>query len=108
MLITIDDFQKINMCVGKIVSAEKIPGKQKILKARIDIGTEIRDVIVGAAEYYTPEELVNKIVIICSNLFPRLIGNVTSNGMLLAVEDADGRPLFLTLEGDAPLGSIVR
>ncbi len=94
--ITIDEFLKVNLCVGKIVSAEQIPNKQKILKAVVDIGSEFRDVVVGAAEHYRPEALIGKVVIVCTNLAPEKLGAITSNGMLLAAECADGKPIFST------------
>lgn len=104
-MITIDEFFKIDLRVGRIVSAENIPNKQKVLKVDVDIGSESRVVVVGAAEFYSPDELIGKIVIVCTNLEPRTIGNVTSNGMLLAVENANGKPIFLTVDDEAPIGS---
>jgi tRNA-binding protein len=104
-MVTIDEFFKIDLRVGRIVSAENIPNKQKVLKVDVDIGSESRVVVVGAAEFYSPNELIGKIVIVCTNLEPRTIGNVTSNGMLLAVENANGKPIFLTIVDEAPLGS---
>jgi methionine--tRNA ligase beta chain len=107
-MVTIDEFFKIDLRVGRIVSAENIPNKQKVLKVEVDIGSESRVVVVGAAEFYSPEELIGKIVIMCTNLEPRTIGNVTSNGMLLAAENANGKPIFLTIEEEVPLGSNIR
>lgn len=104
-MVTIDEFFKIDLRVGRIVSAENIPNKQKVLKVDVDIGSESRVVDVGAAEFYSPDELIGKIVIVCTNLEPRTIGNVTSNGMLLAVENANGKPIFLTIDDEAPIGS---
>jgi methionine--tRNA ligase beta chain len=83
-IVTMDEFMRINLCVGKIISAEYIPNKEKILKAIVDVGSELRDVIVSAVEYYTPDELVSRIVVVCTNLTPNKIGNITSSGMLLA------------------------
>ena len=88
-IITIEEISKVNLCVGRIVSAEQIPNKQKILKAVVDIGSELRDVVVGAAEYYRPEAL----------------GTIISNGMLLAAECPDGKPIFLTIDGEVPIGA---
>jgi tRNA-binding protein len=107
-MVTIDEFFKIDLRVGRIVSAANIPNKQKVLKVDVDIGSESRVVVVGAAEFYSPNELIGKIVIVCTNLEPRTIGNVTSNGMLLAVENANGKPIFLTIEEEVPLGSNIR
>jgi tRNA-binding EMAP/Myf-like protein len=60
-IVTMDEFMRINLCVGKIISAEYIPNKEKILKAIVDFGSELRDVILSAADYYTPDELVSRI-----------------------------------------------
>jgi methionine--tRNA ligase beta chain len=107
-MVTMEEFLRINLCVGKIVSAERIPNKQKILKAIIDIGSELREVIVGAAEYYEPDELDGRIVVICTNLTPKKMGNITSAGMLLAAEGVNGKPVFLTTSDEAPIGSVIR
>ena len=107
-MVTIDEFFEIDLRVGRIVSAENIPNKQKVLKVEVDIGSESRVIVVGAAEFYSPDELIGKIVIVCTNLEPRTIGNVTSNGMLLAVENTNGKPIFLTIDDEAPIGSKIR
>ena len=103
--ITIEQFQKVRMKVGKIVSADIIPRKNKLIKLRVDIGSEIRDVITGVANYYRPDDLMGKIVIICVNLLPKKIGDTVSHGMILAAECADGKPLFLTTSETCPPGS---
>ena len=103
--ITIEQFQKVRMKVGKIVSADIIPRKNKLIKLRVDIGSEIRDVITGVANYYGPDDLMGKIVIICVNLLPKKIGDTVSGGMILAAECADGKPSFLTTSETCPPGS---
>jgi methionine--tRNA ligase beta chain len=107
-MVTFGEFLKIDLCIGKLVSAEKIPDKQKVLKVVVDIGSGLREIVVGAAEFYSPDELVGKIVVVCTNLEPRTIGNVTSNGMLLAAEGENGKPLFLTIDGEAAVGATIR
>ena len=92
--IIIEEMSKVNLCVGRIVSAEQIPNKQKILKTVVDIGSELRDVVVGVAEYYRPEALIGKVVVVCINLAPKKLGTITSNGILLAAECSDGKPIF--------------
>jgi tRNA-binding protein len=94
--ITIEEMSKVNLCVGRIVSAEQIPNKQKILKTVVDIGSELRDVVVGVAEYYRSEALIGKVVVVCINLAPKKLGTITSNGILLAAECSDGKPIFFT------------
>jgi methionine--tRNA ligase beta chain len=106
--ITYDEFLKIHLKIGKVIHAETIPGMNKVFKVIVDIGNERRDLAVGAAPYFSPEQFVGRIVVVCTNLEPRRLGSVTSNGMLLAAEGHDGRPAFLTIADDAPLGSAVR
>ncbi len=83
-LITYEDFAKLDMRVAKVIEVEKIPGKSKIVKGVIDLGDEKRNVIIGGAEYYQPEELVGRTVIALVNLEPRTIGGIESGAMLLA------------------------
>jgi len=105
--ITYDDFAKLEIRVAKIVEVEKIPGKSKIIKGIIDLGEEKRQVIIGGAEYYQPEDLVNKKVIVLANLEPRKIAGVDSNAMLLAA-DLNDKPFWLTVNEDVPLGTKIK
>ncbi len=108
--ITYDDFSKITLRLGKIKKIEYLPKLNKVYKAEVDIGSEKRIVVVGAAMHYKPEELEEKFVILCTNLSPRTIGNIESNGMILAVDGIEGKPVFLTIDKDekVELGSKVR
>jgi tRNA-binding protein len=105
--ITYDDFAKLDMRVVKIIAVEKIAGKSKIVKGIIDLGNEKRDVIIGGAEYFQPEELIGRTVIALVNLEPRKIAGIESNAMLLAA-DMDDRPFWLTVPDDVPLGTKIR
>ncbi len=107
MTVTYDDFAKLEIRVAKIVEVEKIPGKTRIVKGVIDLGDEKRQVIIGGAEYYPPEELVNKKVIVLANLEPRKIGGIESNAMLLAA-DLNDKPFWLTVNEDVPLGTKIK
>ena len=106
-LITYDDFAKLDMRVAKVIEVEKIPGKSKIIKGVIDLGDEKRDVIIGGAEYYLPEELVGKTVIALVNLEPRKIGGIESGAMLLAA-DLNDKPFWLTVPDDVALGTKIK
>ena len=106
-LITYDDFAKLDMRVAKVIEVEKIPGKSKIVKGMIDLGDEKRDVIIGGAEYYLPEELVGKTVIALVNLEPRTIGGIESGAMLLAA-DLNDKPFWLTVPDDVTLGTKIK
>jgi methionine--tRNA ligase beta chain len=101
--ITFEDFSKIHLKIGKIIHAENIPGMKKVLKAIVDIGIDRKTVIVGAAIFYKPEELIGKIIVICTNMEPRKIGNIISNGMLLAADGSNGKPIFLTINEEASI-----
>ncbi|HET6372461.1 MAG TPA: methionine--tRNA ligase [Candidatus Polarisedimenticolia bacterium] len=105
--ITIDDFMKIKLRVGKIVEAERLAGADKLLKLLVDIGTEKRTVLAGIALQYAPETLVGKSIVLVANLAPRKMRGVESQGMILAA-DADGRPIVATFEADVPPGAVVR
>lgn len=104
-LIVYDEFAKVHLIVGRIMACEKLAGSDKLLKSLVDIGTEQRTILSGIAEYYTPEEMIGKSVVLVANLKPRKIRGVFSHGMLLAAEDADGRVRVLTVDGAVPPGS---
>ena len=105
--ITYDDFAKLDLRIAKIVSTEKIPGKSRVIKGVIDLGYEKREVVVGGAEYYQPEELVGKTVVVIANLEPRKIVGLESNAMLLAA-DVNDKLFWLTVKEDVPLGTKIK
>jgi tRNA-binding protein len=105
--ITYDDFAKLDLRIAKIVSTEKIPGKSRIIKGIIDLGEEKREVVIGGAEYYQPEELVGKTVVVIANLEPRKIAGFESNAMLLAA-DVNDKPFWLSVSEDVPLGTKIK
>lgn len=104
MPVSYEDFKKLDLRVAKIVSVEKIPGKTKIVKGVIDLGSEKRDVIIGGAEFYQPEELVGKTVIVVANLEPKKLAGVESNAMLLAA-DVNNKPYWLTVTEEVEPGT---
>jgi methionyl-tRNA synthetase len=104
--ISIDDFVKIDLRAGTILSAEPIPGATKLLKLQVDIGSEVRQVCAGIAEYYQPEVLIGKKVVLVANLQPRKLRGVESNGMVVAASvGEDGRPVLATFTEEVPNGS---
>jgi len=105
--ITYNDFSKLDLRIAKIISTEKIPGKSRIIKGVIDLGDEKREVVIGGAEYYQPEELVGKTVVVIANLEPRKIAGFESNAMLLAA-DVNDKPFWLTVQEDIPLGTKIK
>lgn len=105
--ISIEEFSKVQLRIGKVVHAEGIPGMKKVFKARVDLGTEERELAVGGASFYKPEEFVGRTVVVFINLEPKKIGGIISMGMLLAADGPEDRPIFLTTAEEAPLGSRV-
>ena len=105
--ITYDDFAKLDLRIAKITSTEKIPGKSRIIKGVIDLGEERREVIIGGAEYYKPEELIGRTVVVIANLEPRKIAGFESNAMLLAA-DVNDKPFWLTVKEEVPLGTKIK
>ena len=107
MSIPYDDFAKLDLRVAKIASVEKIPGKTRIVKGVVDLGEEKRDVIIGGAEFYSPDDLVGKTVIVVANLEPKKMAGIESNAMLLAA-DVNNKPYWLTVTEDVPLGTKIK
>jgi len=106
--ISYDDFAKLDIRVAKIIGTESIEGKSRIVKGLIDLGNgDQRDVIIGGAQYYKPEDIVGKIVIVIVNLEPKKMAGIESNAMLLAA-DVDDKPFWLTVTDDVPLGSPIK
>ena len=106
--VSYDDFAKLDLRVAKIISTEPIEGKSRIIKGRIDLGgDDQRDVIIGGAQYFQPEDIVGKTVIVLANLEPKTMAGVESNAMLLAA-DVDDEPFWLTVDEDVALGSPIK
>lgn len=106
--ITIDDFEKIDLRVVKVLSCEPVKGAKKLLKLKVDLGGEERQVISGIAKYYKPEELIGKNVVLVANLKPVKLRGELSQGMILAAATDDDSELFMVNPGELPTGSIVR
>ena len=107
MSISYDDFTKLDLRVAKILKIEKISGKTKIVKGEIDLGDETRNVIIGGAEFYEPDDLVGKTVIVVANLEPKKMAGVESNAMLLAA-DINDKPFWLTVDSEVPSGTKIK
>ncbi len=106
--ITYDDFDKIDLRVGKVLEAEKVPKADKLLKLTVDLGFEKRTILSGIAEYYKPEELVGKLVTVVANLAPRKIRGIESQGMLLMAGNDFGKLYSVGPEQDIEPGSVVK
>ncbi|MCR4260880.1 MAG: methionine--tRNA ligase [Candidatus Colwellbacteria bacterium] len=106
--IPFEDFKKLDIRIGTIISAEPIEGADKLLRLVINFGSEERQVLAGIAQFVSdPLDLIGKQIPVLINLEPRRMRGLDSNGMILAA-DADGKPVLLTPEEDVPPGSVVK
>lgn len=106
-IIDFNDFMKVKLKTAKIIEAENIPKSDKLLKLKVDLGTEQRQIIAGIAKYYKPEDLLGKIIVVVANLKPAKLMGQLSEGMLLAANYKDGLKL-VTFDGEVELGAEVR
>ena len=105
--IQFDDFAKIEMKVGTIIAAEKVEKADKLLKLKVDLGFETRTIVSGIALHYTAEEIVGRQVTVVTNLAPRKMRGIESNGMILMAEDQSGKLHFINPETAISKGSNV-
>jgi methionyl-tRNA synthetase len=103
--ISIDDFAKVELRVGVVKVAERVPKADKLLRLEIDIGTEVRQVLAGIAEAYAPETLIGRKVVIVANLAPRKLRGMESNGMIVAASLEGGKPVLASFLEDVPVGA---
>ncbi len=104
--ISIDDFAKVEMRVGRVLEAEPVKGASKLLKLKVDIAEpEPRTLVAGIAEAYTPEQLIGRKVVIVANLEPRKLRGVESNGMIVAASVEGGKPVLAGFLEDVPVGA---
>ena len=103
--ITIDDFAKVELRVAQVLVAERIPKADKLLRLEVDLGYEKRQILAGIAQYYEPEKLVGRKIVIVANLAPRKMRGLESNGMLLAASLPDGAPVLAGFLEEVPLGA---
>jgi methionyl-tRNA synthetase len=106
-VIAYDDFAKMDIRVGTILAAEKVAKAKKLLKLTIDTGLDVRTVVSGIAESFSPEDVIGRRVCVLVNLAPREIRGITSNGMILMTEYPDGRLEFVAPMGDVPNGAAI-
>jgi methionyl-tRNA synthetase len=105
--IEIDDFAKVDLRVGQVLSAERIPKADKLLLLKIDLGEEQpRQVLAGIAQYYDPEKIIGRKVVVVANLKPRKLRGYESQGMVVAASyGEEGRPVLATFTEDVPNGA---
>jgi len=105
-MINIDEFKKVELKVAKVLSAENIPGSEKLLKLEVDLGSEKRQILSGIAKYYQAADLVGRLIVFVSNLEPRQMMGMESQGMVLAAHD-DQVFSVLTPDKDIPPGTVI-
>lgn len=106
--IVFDDFAKIDLRTGTILTAEKVEKADKLLKLSVDMGSEVRTIVSGIAQHFDPASLPGKQVVVVANLAPRKMRGIESNGMILLGEDTDGKLQFIEPSGKLSNGSVVR
>ncbi len=106
-IISFDEFKKMDLRVGEILKAEKVPGTDKLLKIELNLGTEVRTMVAGVADTYTPEEVIGKKLIVIANLKPAVIRGIESQAMLLAAE-IGGQAIIPFFDRDVPAGAKVK
>jgi len=106
--IAIDDFMRVELRVAKVLEAEAVPKSKKLIKLKVDVGTEQRTVVAGIAEAYQPEQLVGRTIVIVANLKPAKLMGIESNGMVLAASPEGGLPSLVAVDPALPAGARVR
>lgn len=100
-----EEFSRIDLRVGRVKKAERVPGSKKLLRLVVDLGREERQIIAGVAEWYNPEELEDKHVVVVANLKPKKIMGYVSQGMILATCEESSKPVLVTLAEPANPGT---
>ena len=103
--IGIEDFAKVEMRVGQVKTAERVTGADRLLQLQVDIGDEVRQIVAGLALAYKPEDLVGRKVVVVTNLAPRKLRGVESNGMIVAASLPDGAPVLAGFLEEVPVGA---
>ena len=104
----IEEFQKIDLKIGKIIVAEKVENSDKLLRLEVDFGNEWRQIVSGIANYYKPEELIGEKVAFVFNLEPKIIKGIESQGMILAAEDENGNLALLVPDKEIKEGAKIK
>ena len=105
--ISIDDFKKVTLRVGKVLAAERVPKSTKLLKLQVDLGTEQRQIVAGIGVQHAPEAMIGKRIVVVANIKPTKLMGVESQGMVLAAGDQEVTALLTTIE-DVPPGSKIK
>jgi len=104
VLLSIDEFRRVKLATGEVVSAVAHPKADRLLVLQVKVGEQIKQIVSGIRQYYTPEQMVGKTIIVVNNLQPAKLRGVDSNGMLLAVSTPDGGLRLVTTDGPVVSG----
>jgi methionyl-tRNA synthetase len=106
-MITIEDFAKVEMKIGKVLDAKRVEGSNKLIAMKVDTGEE-RQIVAGIGKAYTPEGLIGRSIVVVTNLQPAKLMGIESQGMLLAASDDEGRPVIIVPEREIKEGSKIK
>ncbi len=106
-LLSIDDFDKMQLQIGEILSCEEVPNSKKLLCSQVQVAGKVLQIVSGIKNYYGPEDMVGKKVVVITNLKPAKLAGILSEGMLLCAEDNEGNLALLTADKDVPAGSMI-
>jgi methionyl-tRNA synthetase len=99
---------KVELRVARVLAAEAVPKSKKLIKLRVDAGSEERTIVAGIAEAYAPEQLIGRTIVIVANLKPAKLMGIESNGMVLAASPDGGKPILVAADDTIPAGTRVR
>ncbi len=104
-MVKFEQFKELELKVGRVKEAERVEGSDKLLKLKVDLGGEERQLLAGVGKVYSPEEMFGREIVVVANLEPRMLMGMESQGMLLAASDGD--PVLLRPDREVPPGSVV-
>ena len=106
-VIKFEEFKKLDLRIAKITEAEEVEGSEKLLKLEVDLGGEKRQLVAGIRQFYSPQDIIGREIVVVANLEPRKLMGIESQGMLLAA-DIEGRPVLLRPDEEVPPGNKIR
>ncbi len=107
-MINIEDFAKVEIRVGTVIEAEEVEGSEKLIKQTVDFGEEKKQILSGIKKWYKPDQLIGKQFVYVFNLEPRMMMGIESQGMIMAAEGKDGKPILLKPSSKVLSGSKIR
>ncbi len=105
--INLNDFKKLDLRLAQIIEAERVPDTDKLLKLKLDLGDETREIVSGIGMQYHPEDLIGKQIVIVANLEPKVFRGIESQGMLLCAVDKEDKVALLNPDKEFPSGTII-